>query len=214
MSRIFLFKFGWLSMHIKGKRAWTKQQRSNQKGPFHVHAIALNMDKRVQDQSLSFDTDAATIICDNNANMHICNNKSMFEGEIRRMDQHYIATIGRSKNSAADMGMVNWHWKDNDGKLHTIKIKDVLFFPASPVNILSVTSLADQFKDDDGTGIDTKRTKSRFYWDNNQFQRTINHPASNLPELPINRIRGMVAYTRPIFDKLCPQLHSSANIWS
>ena len=126
-----------------------------------MHAIALNIDKRIQDQSLAFDTDASTIICDNSANVHICNDKSMFEGEIKRTNQHSVATIGGSKNSSAGMGTVNWRWKDDHGKSYTMKIKDVLFFPDSPVNILSITCLADQFNDDDGTGIDTKRTKSR-----------------------------------------------------
>mgnify|MGYP001046712641 CR=1 FL=1 len=62
---------------------------------------------------------------------------------------------------------------------------DVLYFPTSPVNILSVTGFADQLKDDKGTGIDTKRSTSRFYWQNDQFQRTIVHSASNLPELRV-----------------------------
>jgi hypothetical protein len=102
------------------------------------------------------------------------------------------------------MGTVNWRWKDDHGKSHTMKIKDVLFFPDSPVNILSITCLADQFKDDDGTGIDTKLTKSRFYWDNNQFQRTINHPASNLPELPINEGFSLAArFTNAFATNVC-----------
>jgi hypothetical protein len=84
------------------------------------------------------------------------------------------------------MGTVRWIWKDDDGKSHTIEVQDVLYFPESPVNILSVTSLANQFNDDEGTGIDTKRNKSLFYWDHNRHHRTINHPPSNLPELPIN----------------------------
>ena len=54
------------------------------------------------------------------------------------------------------------------------------------MNILSVTSLADQFNNNEGKGIDTKRNKSLFYWDHNRYHRTINHPPSNLPELPIN----------------------------
>ncbi len=67
-----------------------------------------------------------------------------------------------------------------------MEIEDVLYFPSSPVNILSITALATQLQDDDGTGIDTKRTSSRLYWDNGKYERTIIHPKSNLPELPIN----------------------------
>ena len=110
----------------------------------------------------------------------------MFISPPRRTDQHYIATIGGAKNSAAGMGTTLWRWKDDGGNQHTIDVKNVLYFPKSPVNILSITSLADQFNDDDGIGINTKRSKSHFYWNYNKHQRTITHPPSNLPELPVN----------------------------
>ena len=84
------------------------------------------------------------------------------------------------------MGTVRWRWKDDTGKQHTTDVHDVLLFPQSPVNILSITALAEQFNNDKGTGIDTKQSKSLFYWKENKFQRTIHHPSSNLPELPIN----------------------------
>ena len=84
------------------------------------------------------------------------------------------------------MGTVRWRWKDDTGKQHTTDVHDVLLFPHSPVNSLSITALTEQFNDNEGTGIDTKRSKSLFYWKENKFQRTIHHPSSNLPELPIN----------------------------
>ena len=159
--RIFGYKLGLLLDTAQSKRPWSKRKR---KPVFHVLNTVLNLDKRLQDRSLSFDTDASTIICDNSANIHICNDKSMFVGAIRRTDKHYVATIGGNKNAATCMGTVRWTWKDDVGTQHTFDIHDVLLFPQSPVNILSVTGLADQFGDDEGTGIDTKRTKSRFYW--------------------------------------------------
>ena len=96
---------------------------------------------------------------------YICNDKNMFDGELRPTDSHYVATIGGGKNNvAAGMGTVKWTWKDDNGKSHTMLIHDVLYFPSSPVNILSVTSLAEQLNDNDGTGIDTKQNTSQFYW--------------------------------------------------
>ena len=105
---------------------------------------------------------------------------------MRPTDQHYVATIGGTQNSARGMGTVRWRWKDDDGRVHEYDIKDVLFFPNSPVNILSVTEFATQLEDDEGTGIDTKRTTSRFYWDRDRYTRTIHHSKSRLPELPVN----------------------------
>ena len=51
---------------------------------------------------------------------------------------------------------------------------------------MSVTELAKQFNDEEGTGIDTKMNHSHFYWNNNQFSRKMHHSSSNLPELEIN----------------------------
>ncbi len=163
--------------------------------------MACNIDNRLQDQSLNFDTDSSIVICDNSANVHVCFDKRMFIGELRRTDKHYVATIGGSKNVAQGMGTVRWRWRDDNGKEHAMNIENVLFFPQSPVNILSVTCLADQFKDDEGTGIDTKRNQSRFYWDKNRYQRTILHPASNLPELPVNEGFSLAGLYSRVFGR-------------
>ena len=161
IGRICLCKLSPHRIMPKAKRAWSRKKKK--KGhTFHVHSTVLNLDKKVQDEAVSFDTDSVTAVCDNSANVHICNNESMFIGEIRKTDKHYVATIGGQKNAATGMGTVRWEWKDDNGKQHTYDIEDTLYFPSSPVNILSVTSFAEQLKDDDGTGIDTKRSRSTF----------------------------------------------------
>ena len=152
--RIFRYKLGFLAPKARSKS--TRQTRTT----FHVHNTVMNIDKLAQQQTLSFDTDASNVICDNSANVHICNDKSMFLGTIRHTDKHYVSTISRSKNSAIGMGMVRWCWKDDTGKQYNTDVHDVLLFPQSPVNILSAIALTEQFKDDEGKCIDTKRSKS------------------------------------------------------
>eukprot|EP00984_Skeletonema_dohrnii_P013467 scaffold5583_cov166-Skeletonema_dohrnii-CCMP3373.AAC.1 len=184
VARIFFYKVGIISPSKQQRRSWKKRKQKDKL--FHAHSTVLNIDKRLQESTMSFDSDAKTVICDNSANVHICNDESMFVGPIRRTDKHYVATIGGKQNNASGMGTVRWTWKDDAGKKHTIDLENVLYFPQSPVNILSVTSLADQQEDDQGTGIDTKRYNSRFYWNHGKFSQTINHGPSRLPELPIN----------------------------
>ena len=92
----------------------------------------------------------------------------MFISPPRRTYQYYVATIGGAKNSAAGMGTTQWSWNDDDGTHHTIDVENVLYFPQSPVNILSITSLADQFNDDDGTGVNNNCSKSHSYWNHNK----------------------------------------------
>ena len=156
-----------------------------------VLATVLNIDEKAQarmDKTAYFDTDSGTVICDNSANTHICNDKRMFT-ELRPLSatNSIVATIG-GKNSVPDsIGTVKWSWKDDNGHQHTHFLQNVLYFPNSPVNILSVTEFANALNDDEGTGIDTKRTKSRFYWDKGQYERTFLHSTSNLPEMSINK---------------------------
>ena len=187
-------------MKTKSKRVSYKRKKRR---TYHVYSTVLNLDKRLQDQSIKFDTDSYKIICDNSANVHICNDKNMFISPPRRTDQHYVATIVGAKNSAAGMGTARWRCKDDGGKQHTVDVENVLYFLQSPVNILSITSLAYQFNDDDGTGINTKRSKSHFKWNHNKHQQKITHPPSNLPELPVNEgfsLAGM--YTQMVGTKV------------
>ena len=61
-----------------------------------------------------------------------------------------------------------------------------LFFPTSPVNILSVSRLADHFDDDEGTSIQTRRHYSILRWKNDSHQLRIEHSNHKLPELTVN----------------------------
>ena len=89
-------------MTEKSKHVW--HTRKKKKRTYHAHSNILNIDKQLQDQSIKFDTYSSTIICDNSAKVHICNDKNMFISPPRRIDQHYVAAIGGAKNSAAGMG--------------------------------------------------------------------------------------------------------------
>ena len=188
--RIFAFRLGVIKCQpTTRKSGWCKRRSSKWKSSskHHAHAIALNIDDKIgSSASVRFDADSVTVVCDNSANVHVCNDKSCFIDEILMDRSLQVATIGGKENTSAGIGTVRWKWKDDDGVFHTFEIQDVLYFPESPVNILSVTKFADQLNDDEGTGIDTKRSHSVLYWNEKKFQRTIRHPASNLPEMPVN----------------------------
>jgi len=162
-GRILTYGFGFLR---RPQCCGSNCKHSHSKPMFHVHATALNIDKRaerVQKIFLRFDCDSSSIICDKSANVHVCNDKKHFLEGIQPTDQFYVATIGGEANSAQGMGTVRWTWRDDNGDSHTFDIQNVLYFPQSPVNMLSVTTLAGQLDDEDGTGIDTKRRVSQFY---------------------------------------------------
>eukprot|EP00956_Cyclotella_meneghiniana_P031729 scaffold84308_cov35-Cyclotella_meneghiniana.AAC.1 len=166
-----------------------------------------NLDKRVQDltgNAVTFDTDANFVVCDNSANTHICNDKSMFTELRPIVDQSTVATISGKNSRPTGIGTVKWSWDDDDdGKTHEYELPNCYYFPNSPVNILSITEFAAFLNDDDGTGIDTKRSHSRFYWDNNKYSRKFVHSNSNLPELSINSGNKAFAWFMSKFSRTC-----------
>ena len=97
-----------------------------------------------------------------------------------------VATIGGKLNQPVGIGMVKLTWKDDSAAVHTEHLQNTLYFTKSPINIMSVTELAKQFNDEEGTGIYTYMNHSLFYWKNNQLSRKIHHSSSNIPELAIN----------------------------
>ena len=92
-----------------------------------------------------------------------------------------VATIGGKLNQPGGIGTVKCTWKDDGDAVHMEQLENTLYFPKSPINIMSVTELAKQFNDEEGRGIDTKMNHSLFYWKNNQFYRKIHHSSSNIP---------------------------------
>ena len=77
-------------------------------------------------------------------------------GELSPVSMHKVATIGGRGHTPSGIGTVQWTWSDNKGKQHTHLVRNVLYFPQPPINILSVTEFARQLNDEEGTGVDTK----------------------------------------------------------
>ena len=143
-------------------------------------STVLNIDQRTNERStFSFDLDSSSVVVDNSANVHDFNKREPFVGKLILVRGHKVATIGWRGHAPSGVGTVKWSWKDDDGTTHEYLIPNVLYFPQFPVNILSVTEFAKQLDNEQGTGIDTKHLRSRFYWNKNKYSLTICHPESN-----------------------------------
>ena len=128
----------------------------------------------------TWDTDSSSMVCDNSANVHICNDRRMFVGDLSPVSNHKVATIGGKGHQPSGIRTACWSWRDDKGKLHEYHVEDILYFPQSPINTLSVTTFAKQLKDTEGTGIDTKQLYSRIYWNFNQHLLLIQHKRISL----------------------------------
>ena len=153
-----------------------------------VEAFSGEMKTKRTGLTTHFDSDSSTVIVDNAANCCICNDKDMFISEITKMDPTKNLTVSTAGGEKAPIGYgdVLWKWSDDEGKVHEHTLKDVLYFPESPVNILGVTQWAIQNNDKEGTYITTKAEYSILVWNFGKNQRRFTHPASMLPEMPIN----------------------------
>eukprot|EP00957_Ditylum_brightwellii_P117619 8971051-Ditylum_brightwellii.AAC.1 len=60
-----------------------------------------------------------------------------------------VATIGGIDHKLQGIGLVKIECKDDEGATHKYKLEKALYFPESPVNIISVTCLADQLGNDE-----------------------------------------------------------------
>ena len=77
----------------------------------------LNDDKRVRPMDLlPYDTDSTTMVCDNSANIHICNKQNMFVGEIKKCSNQGVANIGGKGHQPTGIGTVRWIWRDDSEK--------------------------------------------------------------------------------------------------
>ena len=163
------------------------------------------------EEAVSFDTDSKTIVLDNSATCHICNNKSSFTSDITPIENadHLSVSTAGGKVSPSGHGSVKWSWLDDEGNRHTNTIDEVLFFPESPVNILGVTKYAHQLQDAEGTSIHTKQKYSIFSWNFGKHTRTFDHPPSGLPELPIDN--GIAVFTAfyDAFHSIYPSMRAS-----
>ena len=154
-------------------------------------SYALSSDDMVSLENIKkFDSDSQSCVCDNSANTHIWNNLQDFIPsslvELTASASSSVVTIGGSNFHPTSIGNIKITWNDDNGIPYHTVLKNVLYFPDSPVNVLSVTAFASQLNDDNGTWIKTARHQSVFSWDHDNFTKTLVHPASNLPQMTVN----------------------------
>ncbi len=175
---------------------------------FHLHSISYNLDifafatkisTCLQSSSFThdshvfsadFSTDTRKAVVDNSANTHIWSHREDFiTGSLhyfKDSDSVGVLTIGNKESRPVGVGIVPIHITDDHGTKHKILLQKALYFPDSPVNIISVTALADLYNDDEGTWVKTKRHSSILTWDHEQNSIEFHHPTTRLPVISIN----------------------------
>ena len=139
---------------------------------------------------VNWDSDSISAVLDNSANTHVWSRIEDFaEGSLKYFgdsDDVGVMTIGDETSRPLGMGLVPIHLLDNSGNHCDLDLVEALFFPDSPVNIISVTKLASQFEDLDGTWIKTRWRSSTFTWNSEKHTLDFMHPPSNLPIIQVS----------------------------
>ena len=137
-----------------------------------------------------FDSDSALFVCDNSATGHVCNDISLFEGSLS--DATFSVDTANGTATDLKMGTVILRLLDDEGVEHVFKLLNCVYVPKSPVNILSLRRLAEQFKSDKGsidykgTGITSVYQEHELFWDRRRFSKSFITANSGLPELLFN----------------------------
>ena len=103
---------------------------------------------------------------DNSANAHIWSILAdVVPGSLRNFlpsAECGVLTIGDSNQFPHSIGDIMISWLESMGATSTYILKNTLYFPDSPFNIISVTAFTDHMEDDEGTWMMTKRRHSIF----------------------------------------------------
>jgi hypothetical protein len=96
-----------------------------------------------------------------------------------------VITIGDDASKPIGIGSVNIRINTNEGTMVNVELERALYFPKSPVNVISATYLAHQLGDEDGTWVQTKMQSSQFTWNFGKHSVDLIHLSSNLPVLNV-----------------------------
>ena len=138
---------------------------------------------------IPFDTDSSFWVCNNLVTGHICNNKSLFSGEM--VPSIYIVGAAMGTTEPILMGTVLLCTTDDNGKKHIFTLTHVNYIPNLPVNLLSTQVLSEQYVDENGfdnqgTGVSSAYDIHVLIWDHGQYSIMFKTHSSGLPECLFN----------------------------
>jgi hypothetical protein len=148
-------------------------------------AAYMTSDSLGNESMLSFNTDSSFWVCDNAATGNICQDKSLFSGDLVLLI--YKVSTANGIDSPTLMGTVILRLRDNEEVMHEFTLTHISYMPKSPVNLLSLRQLAEHYSnsngtpDQDGMGINSSYDSHTFYWNKKQFFKTFCTADSGLP---------------------------------
>ena len=128
-QRGYRYKNNW---SFRKKLLRKKNKKKNLKSPISLLSVFTsvpNVDECCQSRyGLHYDTYYSSTVCDNSSNIHICNRHHMFVGEIRKVSNQQVATIGGKGNQPSVIGTVKCICREDSRNLISTLLKMYHFF--------------------------------------------------------------------------------------
>jgi len=114
----------------------------------------------------------------------------MFTGRFTPSLVTWITAEG-TKQHTKMVGTLHTTFTACDGTYHSYDVPGVVYDPDSPHNLIGIPFLAKYVatqteSHDDGTWIKSGACISTLTWDHGKYERTFEHPSSELPEMQVN----------------------------
>ena len=110
-----------------------------------------------------FEVGSIAVVVDNCATMTALNNKSLFPGNLMPISKHSIIAVSGSDYKPTHIGTAQISVCNDDGMIVDITLPNALYFPTSPVNIISIGQLSQYYSQgscDEGTHVKSTCDKS------------------------------------------------------
>jgi hypothetical protein len=133
-SRVMRESINYLRESLKYFWKFNRQDSIHTLMGFTTFALSTLTARMHEKTMTSFDTDSSFWVCDNSAIGHICNDRTLFTGDL--VPSIYIVGAATGTSEPTLMGRIKLRITDDDGKKHKFTLTHVNHMPTSPVNLL------------------------------------------------------------------------------
>ena len=136
------------------------------------------------------DLHSRSFVVDSGSSDHLCNDKSLFVGDIRPIPGVTLQGIG-GVIRAEGYGTVKFFVYDDEGRRHTFRVHNVLYVPAAPMKLISpqrwVSGMPEKERQQRGALAVVMDDVTLLLWGDRKYTKTIHHsPLVDLPLLLVN----------------------------
>ena len=150
-----------------------------------LETIMANMkETSTEKEAFAFLPEKPKFGMDNCATHHVCTDINMFIGEITKITNIGIRGVG-GVAAATGIGTIQFNLLNSNSESDTITLKNLIYLPECPKNLLSIHRWSKDRGDD--AGIFSRGDYSIFLWDNDNSKNLIHHPpACPIPLMTVN----------------------------